>query len=231
MPSLKSNFFLQARARQSKCESDSWKSLGDDTKLSDLFEDFCGLTILLYEFSICHWGCHGGHHILEYLAGRTVNTVVSAQSLIFRGYYDEAYSLIRAIFETSNLVYLFYVDSKSFESWLTLPEPKRRNAFSPYQVRVKLENLGQVVPIDQEKYAELSQIAVHVTPYTLPGAHNTDMRPIVGSLFQPIGLRRSLLDLLQATCLVSAPISRLSVSQNKKTEELLNTALELINRL
>src|SRR5687768_1019952 len=56
---------------------------------------FGTLVSLLYRAACCEWGCRGGDHQIEWLAGRVVNHALAGYGLIRAAHYDEALSLTR----------------------------------------------------------------------------------------------------------------------------------------
>lgn len=147
----------------------------------------------LYQAATCHRKCYGGGHVLEGLAGRTYNLAGSAYHLITRGYYDEALNLIRGIGEICNLISLSVVDKNALREWLSLDQKKRRNKFSPAEVRRILKKKG-MLPIyaDDDWYSNLCEEYTHVHPGTRPNMHNDVAVPTVGSLYQASGLEKSI---------------------------------------
>jgi hypothetical protein len=181
--------------------------------------------------SSCYWGCHGKEHVFEYLAGRTCISAQSAYRLIGFGYYDEALALSRNIAEIGNLVHLFFSDTSHIRLWLDLPPENRRKEYSPVMVRTKLQNAGVVVPVDRDLYAWLCEIGTHVTPQTLPQAHNQAKRPILGGVFQEDGGVTSLETLAWAVCTVAAPLAKLAQLEREFAERLFNESVELVELL
>ena len=48
-----------------------------------------GMTLALIDCAAsCYWGCAGGDHRLEFLAGKAANSSYAAINLASRGYYD-----------------------------------------------------------------------------------------------------------------------------------------------
>ena len=186
---------------------------------------------LLYRVSCCDWGCHGKEHVFEYLAGRTCTSAHSAYRLIGFGYYDEALSLSRNIAEIGNLVQLFFADNSHIRSWLDLPESKRRVAYGPVSVRKSLEALNTVVPTDRDQYAWLCEVGTHVTPRTLPQAHNVESRPILGAVFQREGWDVAIESLAWSVCTVSAPLAKLAELDRAQAERLFEESIALVGAL
>jgi hypothetical protein len=72
---------------------------------------------IMYRLACCAWGCRGGDHQVEWLAGRIVNQAIGAHSLIRAALYDEYLALIRGSGEIANLLWLFHADSDHFKCW------------------------------------------------------------------------------------------------------------------
>src|SRR5271169_2298234 len=96
-------------------------------KMQSAYTTWEQLFELLYRFSCCFWGCHGKSHVLEYLAGRSISSILSSRSLLYRGYYDECLALIRNLGETANLLNLFWVDPPAIKRWHDFDERRRRD--------------------------------------------------------------------------------------------------------
>ena len=185
------------------------------------------VTSLMYRVACCYWGCHGREHTLEYLAGRTCTSAHSAYRLMGFGYYDEALALSRNIAEIGNLVHLFFTENSHIRKWLDLPETDRRCQYSAVNVRRKLESLGSVVPTDRDQYSWLCQVGTHVSPQTVPQAHNSEMRPILGAVFQKDGWAISIESLAWSVCTVSGPIAKLALLDPEHAERLFEETISL----
>lgn len=169
-------------------------------KLPQCYE-VLGMTLALIDSSAsCHWGCHTPDHKLEYLIGRAANSGYSALNLALNGYYDQSLSIARTIGEIANLLSLFQLDNGSIEAWKAATERTRKTQFSPFKVRMRIEELDGVIPVDQHRYGQLSLYSIHASPDALPQAHNKHGQPITFPKFQPAGL---------ITCLneISLPIA------------------------
>lgn len=142
---------------------------------------------LLDRLSGCFWGCRKGDHVIEYIAGRTCSTARASLRLMRFGFYDEALSLVRSIGEVSNLLFLFVKDNSALKDWKSFDDQSRQKFFSPVQVRLRLQNLGFPLPINQKQYRQLSERAAHVTPKTMPQKYNILDTPLIGAIFQEAG--------------------------------------------
>ena len=177
----------------------------------------------------CWWGCAGGAHVIEYLAGRGVASARASLRLCLHGYYDEALGLTRSIGEIANLFALFAADSSALGTWQSATRRERQNDFGPAAVRRKLVALGAPQPISDERYRLLCEVATHVTPNTLPQGHNPLLLPVLGGKFQTTGYLLALNELaipvtfvgLFAASLVKADASirnRFAVAGRELTE-------------
>lgn len=165
---------------------------------------------LLDRAASCFWGCRGGDHIVEYLAGRTTVQSEAALTLTRRGHYDDALALVRNLGETTNLLSLFSNDPSSFEMWKQLPGEQRWNKFRPAKVRRALAALNVTLPISSERYSALCELATHVTPEMRPGAHNSFSIPITAPMFQPQGLLLALNELAFAVAFAAIYVPHLA---------------------
>ena len=165
---------------------------------------------LLGRITTCYWGCTGGNHMIERVAGRAYSSACASLRLLHFGYYDESLLLTRSIGEIANLLFLFSRDAKALADWQRLDERSRRKKFKPVAVREKLEALEIPLPVDQDRYGLLSGEAAHVTPSTTPQAHNATGRPILGGFFQGAGALLALNELAAAVAVVTACAAKLA---------------------
>jgi hypothetical protein len=135
----------------------------------------------------CYWGCAGGDHCLEFLVGRATNSAYAALALATKDYYDQALSSARTLGEMANLLALFAVDSPKLEEWKSADEQKCRHLFSPVKVRLAIEALNALLPINEDRYGRLSTFSIHAIPDAMPQAHNHLGRPITFPVFQAAG--------------------------------------------
>ncbi|MDF5725855.1 MAG: hypothetical protein PUP91_36505 [Rhizonema sp. PD37] len=182
---------------------------------------------LMYRMGCCHWGCHGKEHTIEHLVGRTVTSSMAALRLIKFGYYDEALAIIRNIDEIGNLTFLFYNKHEYIEEWRLLSDRERKNKFSPPKVREILETLKVIVPTDKERYGLLCEIGVHVTPNTTPQTYNLLGKPILGNVYQSLGLIICINELCWAVATVAAPAAKIALIDRKYAEHIFEVAIKL----
>ena len=98
---------------------------------------------------------------------------------------------------------------------MALDDKERKNQYSPFQVRVAIENTGQSAPIDQHRYRELSGIGSHVNKNTVPQAYNVLGIPSAASSFQEVGLLLALNELALAVALAGCFSALLVKELNK----------------
>ena len=220
------SYWNLSRSAEQSCEAASVAS--GSTTVSNVSAKLGTVVSLLYRMACCHWGCHGREHVFEYLAGRTCTSAHSAYRLIGFGYYDEALALSRNIAEIGNLVHLFFTDNSHIRLWLDLSDKDRRRNYRPASVRATLTSLGAVVPTDKDRYSWLCEVGTHVTPRTLPQAHNKEERPILGAVFQPEGWKVGLDSLAWSVCTVSAPLAKLAMLNHEQAERLFEESISLV---
>ncbi len=88
----------------------------------------------------------------------------------------------------ANLYYLFCIDPNAFGEWKNADDKKRNNKYSPVKVRLALEKNSQPVPIDQSRYRQLSEKAVHLHPNIPPQMYNAHRSSKPGGAYQEAGL-------------------------------------------
>ena len=159
------HFLEVAWSRQDECERSSLERLpGLGDNCSTTLEQLGRVLELLDLMASCYWGCHGREHTIEHLVGRTVSYALAASRLINMGHYDEALSLVRSIAELGNIMSLFMAVPETMREWNDLPEPKRREVFSPVAVRCRLESRGAAFLTGQDEYKFLCEAGVHPHP-------------------------------------------------------------------
>lgn len=163
---------------------------------------------ILYRLACCHYGCRGGDHQIEWLAGKFVNQAVSAHRLIRAAQYDEALMVVRGMGEIANLLWLFHEDRAELIAWKAADRKTRLNRFGPGAVRgrlAKFSNLGS--PIDDERYAALCEVATHPTPSLAPGHFSGTGRPVLGVILQEVGVFVCVNELAYAIAMAAIPVS------------------------
>lgn len=173
----------------------------------------------LYHIATCAYGCRGGDHTFEYLAGRAFNLAGSAFTLIQQCYYDEALNQIRSLGELANLQSLFWSKPEEFYQWRIASEKKRKDNFSAFHVRTKIEACRGLLIMDKDEYQELCELATHFTPETQPNMHNSAKQPTVGGIFQENGIAIAIDKLVKMTSAIALGFSRM-LNHNELFEQL-----------
>ena len=119
----------------------------------------------------------------------------AAYDLCRAGLYDEAFNQIRSLGELANILALYLYDRKSFDQWMEASDDERLRKFKPVQIRILIEKAGGMILVDKKAYAELCELATHISPKTVPNRHSEDLRPRVGGGFQSAG-QKAVLDKL-----------------------------------
>ena len=133
----------------------------------------------------CRWGCREGDHEEEHLIGRISANAPAALLLVRRGYIDPAFGVFRQLTETRNLLDLFTHSSKDYQEWLSSDESVRKNRYSAFNVRLKLEKLGVDPVIGEDAYQLFSKYGTHPGPGTEPRSHDSSEEPTVGTAYRP----------------------------------------------
>jgi hypothetical protein len=163
---------------------------------------------ILYRLACCYYGCRGGDHQVEWLAGKFVSQAVSAHRLARAAQYDEALMIIRGMGEIANLLWLFYEDRTELVAWKAADRKVRLNNFGPAAVRRRLEAVSKFgPPIDAERYAALCEIATHPTPNLAPGHYSGKGRPVLGAILQEVGVFVCVNELAYAIAVTAIPIA------------------------
>ena len=175
----------------------------------------------LYSLATCSDGCRGGDHVLEAIVGRCFNHSLGSLRMISDNLYDESLNLTRSIAEATNLLFLFNEDLEALEVWKTADRRERLNKFGPAAVRRALRNGCGVLPISDEAYQELCEVATHVTPETRPNNHDdtSDRVGYLGGCFHASGHSRALEKLL-LYCSLSSIISCKIFGHEERLKEL-----------
>ena len=183
------NDFLEVvRNQELRCEENFREWLPSaGIKVPQTIEALGTALSYLDRIATCWWGCREDAHTEERLIGRAASNARAALQLLRVGYYDEAFSLVRQIGETANLICLFVQSKGAYTEWRSANEKVRRNKFSPVKVRLMLETLLLPMPMDKQIYKLLSEQSVHVNPETTPQGHNPFGLPTLGGYFQEAG--------------------------------------------
>jgi hypothetical protein len=218
--------------QEDACESHSRGRLPTlGTKAPLCFERLGTVLSLLDGLASCFWVCRGGDHLVEYLAGRIASSARAALRLLLFGFYDESLSLTRSIGEVTNLLFLFNQDGTSLTEWQASTKTQRKERFSPFKVRIRLESLGAPVLIDEKRYGELCEVATHVTPQTKPQVHNPLGMPFIGSQFQEAGLIVALNELAFATGLALISLPKILSYDDTRRKEIKEAGFALVDSI
>ena len=133
----------------------------------------------------CRWGCRGGDHDEEHLLGRVSANASAALLLLKRGYVDQGSGMFRQLAETTNLLDLFMHCSKDYQDWRMSDEGIRKNRYSAFNVRLKLEKSGVRPVMGEDAYQLLSKYGTHPGPGAEPRPHDSQEEPTVGVAYRP----------------------------------------------
>jgi hypothetical protein len=147
------------------------------------------------------------------------------------GYNDEAMSLVRNIAETSNLMWLFLHDSTQARRWTEMDSKERWKYYRPVKVREQIEKMGQIIPVSESDFSELSGGFVHIDPSRPPNAHNDNRLPILGAFVQEHGVKTVLAKLPEAFCLNAGPIARMADLDELHRELIIDQTVSLMREL
>ena len=214
---------------ENDCLAGTTKRLSELGKVAPQTLEHLGTVLsLLDRLASCHWGCNGGDHIAEYLAGRCCSSSRASFRLIRHGYYDESLALTRSIAETANLLFLFWRQPTSFEQWKKADKSARLREFGPAAVRKRLEAANVPLPADTTRYSEFCEIATHVTPATKPQAHNPLQVPTLGGYFQAGGYLMALNELSGMIAMATFASSRLVRLDQPIAKQIAAASVELL---
>lgn len=194
------DFFGHVWRLSERCEKGTDERIRDlGQKLPKCVERLERLTWLLGRLGTCSWGCHGGDHVVEYLVTRGVGTILSSYRCIRTGFYDQSITLTRSIGETANLLALFHADATLRAEWTAADRRGRLNKFGPVKIRLLLEKLDQLVPIEEDRYRELSEIGVHPVPGARPQDFSEHGQGQIGGWYQETAVFVTVNELAYAT--------------------------------
>lgn len=200
-------------------------------RLPDTIRGFDELLRQIYGATCCEWGCRGGDHQIEWLAGRVVNQANGAYRLMRDGLYDESLMLTRGIGELTNLFWLFR-DPDEFDKWKTLTRGQRMSEFGPAKVRRRLsESLESGAPINDERYRLLCEIGTHPVPAFRPGHYNLDSRAVLGHIMQPVGVLVATSELTYTVGMAAAVLPEFLELSDERARTMIETASNLIRSI
>lgn len=225
-------FLEQISEHEDQCSANTLEQLPKMGEKAPLCYETLGMVLALIDCSAsCYWGCSGGDHKLENLVGRSVNTAYAAMDLGKRGYYDQSYSQARALGETANLLMLFKLDPESAATWKSASERELKKQFTPFNVRMRVENLGGMLPVKQDRYAKLSSISVHANPNNIPQSHGPKRIGITFPKYQPAGFLTALHEIAHPVAFIGVLAANVLGLGNESRTVFLNTAELLIETI
>ncbi len=130
----------------------------------------------------------------------------------------------------ANLLFLFFLQSDVLTEWRIADEARRKREFSPIKVRLRLEQLGQPIPIDETRYGGLCEVGVHLTPASMPQAHNPRGVPTLGSVPQDAGSLAALNELAGATGVCGAGLVQL-LDCGDRGESIMRAAIDMLSNV
>ena len=182
------NHLQEICTRETMCEGvfATWVS---ERRTEGVFDTLGELLWWLDGIASCRWGCRGGDHEEEHLLGRISSNAAAALLLVRRGYFDLACGVIRQLGEARNLLDLFTHSSRDYQEWLSSNERGRRDRYSAFNVRRKLEQLGVGPVMGEDAYQVLSKYGTHPGPSVEPRPHDSPEKPTGGTAYRPaVGL-------------------------------------------
>ncbi len=207
----------------SRCETES------DQYIETFTQEFGTVLSLLDRASSCYWGCAGGDHTAEHIVGRSCGLAMGAFSLARSGSYDESLSLTRSLGETANLAYLFATDMNILGEWKNANDHDRKRNFTPLKIRMELEKKGKLVPIDENRYRQLSEKGTHIVPRIPPQMYNSSKLSVASGVFQKVGLCVCLTELGYALSILGHCVSKLCNLRDEHAVKI-NDAIEALGR-
>ena len=226
------DFLELVRSTEAKCESytdEAMPKLGE--RGPRVYANTGTVLSFLDRIGSCFWGCQGGNHAVEYLAGRACGNGRSVLRLMRAGFYDEALGLTRGVGEVCNLLHLFTYTPSAVQEWAALDSVSRRTTFSPVAVRRQLEELAGRPIVEHDRYGALSAFAAHPDPASPPQAHNILGVPSMGGVFQEAGVLVVLNELALAAGGVVFFASLLAQLPKQHSLQCRNSGMELIRSL
>lgn len=223
---------LQVKASQMAAEATDPFLRESGEKLPATVENFGNVLSLMYRAACCAWGCGGGDHQLEWLAGRVINQSTASYALIRSASYDESLMLTRGVGEIANLLWLFQNDQPQLQIWRESDRKERLNGFGPAAVRKKLASLQKMgPPIDGARYQKLCEVGTHPVPSLPPSHYSATGRPLLTGIFQPVGVYVATTELAFAVAMCAVPISTLLLKDKQARQSLFDASLTLTRSL
>jgi hypothetical protein len=185
-------FLDRVASREDKRLADFRDLLRSSSSYQELRSHLGTLLSLMDRVGSCWWGCSGDHTVVHIIAASSGNAFASFR-LLQAGYYDESIGLSRQIGERANLLQLFLMDGNSLAEWKQYDDDRRRQRFKAYDVRTRLERLGNVPVVNMGHYRMLSGFGIH--PGATPQYFGESFPPTPGGHFRMRGMMISLSEL------------------------------------
>ncbi len=181
-----SRFWNSTRRLENACEKFTVAAIQGMGKKAPVCVEALGRILIDGDLlSSCMWGCPGDTqdaHVVYYLCARSVSFGRAAMRLAKFAFYDEALSLVRSVGEIANLLALFTTHKSALEEWKEGDRKYRRKYFGPMEVRMKLKDLNELIPMDADRYRTLCELSTHPVPDLTPQRFNPHDRSMIGGL-------------------------------------------------
>ena len=224
-----SEYLRAIRAKQDKCERATEERAPEINRTLPAAIDQTAQTLMLLEqYGSCHWGCHGGDHLIERFAARATSYCLASIRLLWMGHYDEAYSLLRTVGELANLLFLFASDRSQMTRWRDADEGQRRNDFGAAGVRAILASLQLPAILNRRRFAMLSGRFAHAGQLPVAQLHNPDGLMTMGGRLQPGGLDYGMAQLTVFVGTIGWSLSELGDMSDDHRAELQSAAEHLM---
>jgi hypothetical protein len=194
-----------------------------------IYEQLGNSLSLLTQMATCQWGCRESGHDIEAILRRFCNAALAALRLMNSGLYEEALGQTRNAAEIVNLLELFSLDKSNLEEWQKLTSKEQGRRFSPFRVRLAIENYGEQPVVSEDLYSRLCEIGIHISLPSIFQSYEINRALIVGGHFSIQGLIIVLNTLAQivAPCLVYAGV--LVEASQENMQMLTATSRSLLN--
>lgn len=217
-------YLSSVRNQEEKCRLETKVRINSFGENLPALEKNIGTLLSLFEYTACcGWGCAENGHTIESLIGRAYGLASGAYRLMQFGRYDESMLLIRALGEITNLLTLFATNTTSQQEWLAGDEKIRNKNFSPFKVRISLENRKIQIPMDHVRYKYLSSITAHPAPGIKPGMYNHRNLSVLGGHAQLVGIvivLNELANILGCAAIVSVSLLEIPIEIKEKIRTL-----------
>ena len=149
---------------EAEIRAQSLGAINADTALSDHVQMIEACMDMMQYFVLHHETKDPDEVTIQLLGIRLFNTSGAAFSLLMRGYYQNATSLIRDLLETGFLLDDFLSDRARIKLWRESTDKERRDIFAPVKVRSRLDDRDRFTEKKRaEAYELLCSLASHPT--------------------------------------------------------------------